>query len=254
MKPRFQLFAAGACLNDGEPGGWIFRIVHPKSGTTVSRSGAITCGTTPLRTQMFAVVRGLERIKQKSKIELFSPIGGELAEGLPNWKKDRHHIENEDLWARLEKLCGKNGHVVEIGEADLKGVTAVAEKIAITLSWQRGLPLLSDVPRFSSPLEWQRSLFEGSPVEKPPLKEFLEKFKEIKSHREWRDKQLFVLQDADGDFVSRVESDEYSTTCGLHFIFTKDPNEARIFRYSELPKEFTEGFPGGRTRRVTPTS
>jgi ribonuclease HI len=244
MKPRFQLFAAGACLNDGEPGGWIFRIVHPKSGTTINRSGAITCGTTLLRTQMFAVVRGLERIKQKSKVELFSLIGGELAEGLPNWKKDRHHIENEDLWARLEKLCGKTGHVVEIGEADLKSITAVAEKIAITLSWQRGLPIL---PR----TEW--------PNEKPPQEEFFKKFEEMKRRRELRDKQLFVLQSADGDFVSRVDDDGHSTVCGPHFVFTKDRDKARVFRYdelwrtSDLASQFAEGFSGSRSRRITVT-
>jgi hypothetical protein len=218
----------------------------------------VFCGTTLPRMQMLAVVIGLERIKQKSKVELFSPIGGELAEGLPNWKKDRHRIKNEGLWIRLEKLCGRTGHVVEVGEADLSGVMAVAEKIAITLSWQRGLPLLPYIPQFNSPQEWQQSLFDGASVQKPSLKEYLQKFEDLKRRREEKDKQFFVLQDADGDFVRAVESDEASSVCGPHFLFTRDPDKARIFRYSELwgtgdlAAQFNQGFSGAKARRVTP--
>jgi hypothetical protein len=111
------------------------------------------------------------------------------------------------------------------------------------VSWQRGLPIL---PR----TEWSN--------EKPPLKEYLQKFEDLKRRREEKDKQFFVLQDADGDFVAMVESDEASAVCGPHFIFTKDPDKARIFRYSELWRtgdlaaQFSQGFSGAKARRITP--
>jgi hypothetical protein len=57
----------------------------------------------------------------------------------------------------------------------------------------------------------------------------------------------------------RVDDDGHSTVCGPHFVFTKDRDKARVFRYdelwrtSDLASQFAEGFPGSRSRRITIT-
>lgn len=66
------------------------------------------------------------------------------------------------------------------------------------------------------------------------------------------EKDLYILQDADGDYVKEVEA-HLSETMHAHFIFTKNRDEARRFTYADLwsplnvhgiGTEFVEGFTG----------
>jgi ribonuclease HI len=246
-KPHFQLHAAGACLNDFEPGAWAFLLIHPKSGAKVRRSGAIFNSTTFQRAQMLAVVEGLERVPRKSQIEVFSPIGEELAARLPKWKKHRYAIENEDLWARLEKLC--KDHTVTVNKRldgeKTKRVMVLADEIAISLSWRWGLPVLPKTQM-------------DFPEEKQPLEVFLKKFEDMKRRREELklNQRFYVLQTREKDFVCDVMTDGKLSSCGPHFCFTKDPEKARVFRYdelfgtSDLATQFAKGFSGGQSRRI----
>lgn len=68
------------------------------------------------------------------------------------------------------------------------------------------------------------------------------------------EEQFYVLRDRDGDYVESVQSTGMETV-KLHFAFTKDVEQARVFTYDSLYNRqavapvgvlFTQGFSGGR--------
>jgi ribonuclease HI len=70
--------------------------------------------------ELIAVVRGLEALKSKSQVELFTDsvyVGKGLSEWLPKWKangwrrKERNKlvpVANEELWRKLDALLAKH--------------------------------------------------------------------------------------------------------------------------------------------------
>jgi ribonuclease HI len=120
--PAVQLFTDGACSGNPGPGGWAFILRHPASGKELEHSGGEP-QTTNNRMELTAVVRGLETLKSRSRVELFTDsvyVGKGISEWLAKWKangwrrKDRKKlvpIANEELWQALDRLLAQ--HVVK---------------------------------------------------------------------------------------------------------------------------------------------
>jgi len=117
--PSVHLFTDGACSGNPGPGGWAFILRHPSSGKELESSGAER-ETTNNRMELTAVIRGLEALKRRSVVELFTDsvyVGKGLSQWLPKWKangwrrKERGRlapIKNEDLWRELDQLLARH--------------------------------------------------------------------------------------------------------------------------------------------------
>lgn len=117
--PEVQLFTDGACSGNPGPGGWAFILRHPASGKEIERSGGER-ETTNNRMELMAVIQGLEALKRRTSVELFTDstyVGKGLTDWLPKWKangwkrreRDRWvAVKNEELWRRLDQLLAKH--------------------------------------------------------------------------------------------------------------------------------------------------
>ena len=130
--PIVHLFTDGACSGNPGPGGWAFILRHPASGRELDRSGGEPT-TTNNRMELTAAVRGLEALKRRSNVELFTDsvyVGKGISEWLPKWKangwrrregKKWCEVKNVDLWKALDeqlaiykikytRVAGHSGH------------------------------------------------------------------------------------------------------------------------------------------------
>src|SRR5262245_32425655 len=117
--PEVLLFTDGACSGNPGPGGWAFILRHPASGKEMEKSGGER-ETTNNRMEMLAVIRGLEALKRRTRVEVVSDsiyVGKGLSEWLPKWKmngwKRREggrlkEIKNEELWRQLDALLAQH--------------------------------------------------------------------------------------------------------------------------------------------------
>ncbi len=113
--PEVILFTDGACSGNPGPGGWAFILRHVPSGKEVEGSGGERL-TTNNRMEMTAVIRGLEKLKRATFVELMTDstyVAQGLGQWLAKWKANgwrrRTHdgfspVKNEDLWRRLDEL------------------------------------------------------------------------------------------------------------------------------------------------------
>ena len=121
-QPNVHLFTDGACSGNPGPGGWAFILRHPASSRELEQSGGEPL-TTNNKMELTAAVRGLEALKSRSHVELFTDsvyVGKGITEWLPKWKangwmrkegKKLVPIANEELWRQLDKLLA--GHRVK---------------------------------------------------------------------------------------------------------------------------------------------
>ena len=117
--PAVHLFTDGACSGNPGPGGWAFVLRHPASGKEIQQAGAEQL-TTNTRMELTAVVRGLEALKKRSHVELFTDsvyVGKGITEWMRKWKangwrrKERNKlvpVANEELWRELDQLIAKH--------------------------------------------------------------------------------------------------------------------------------------------------
>jgi ribonuclease HI len=117
--PAVHLFTDGACSGNPGPGGWAFILRHPASGKEIQQTGAEQL-TTNNRMELTAVVRGLEALKKRSHVELFTDsvyVGKGISEWMPKWKangwrrKEKNKlvpVANEELWRELDQLIAKH--------------------------------------------------------------------------------------------------------------------------------------------------
>ena len=117
--PEVQLFTDGGCSGNPGPGGWAFVLRHPASGREKELAGAVR-ETTNNRMEMMAVIRGLEKLKRPTRVELITDsvyVGKGISQWLPKWKangwrrrvgRQSADIKNEDLWRQLDKLLARH--------------------------------------------------------------------------------------------------------------------------------------------------
>ncbi len=117
--PRVHLFTDGGCSGNPGPGGWAFILRHLASGKEMERAGAERVSTNNAM-ELTAVVRGLEQLKTRCHVELFTDsvyVGKGLTEWMPKWKANGWRrregsswkpVKNEDLWRELDELAAKH--------------------------------------------------------------------------------------------------------------------------------------------------
>ena len=114
--PHVQLFTDGACSGNPGPGGWAYILKHPSSGKEREEAGGDPA-TTNNRMELMAAIKGLEALKSRSRVELWSDsqyVLNGLGEWLPGWKAkgwktaSKKPVKNQDLWMELDSLLTKH--------------------------------------------------------------------------------------------------------------------------------------------------
>ena len=99
-----------ACLGNPGPGGWAALLRW--NGHEKELSGG-EAETTNNRMEMTAVIKGLEALKKRSRVELYSDskyVLQGITEWIPGWKArgwktaDKKPVKNQDLWERIDSL------------------------------------------------------------------------------------------------------------------------------------------------------
>jgi ribonuclease HI len=121
--PLVHLFTDGACSGNPGPGGWAFILRHPATGHEMEKSGGEP-QTTNNRMELMSVIRGLEALKKRSQVELFTDseyVRQGLSTWMEKWKANgwrrktgpggkTGEVKNLELWQQLDVLIAK--HVV----------------------------------------------------------------------------------------------------------------------------------------------
>ena len=123
-----QLYTDGACLGNPGPGGYGAILVY--NGAEKELSGGARL-TTNNRMELLGVIKGLEALKERCSVSVFSDSEYVVRAVQRGWasswqangwrKKDKKPALNADLWRRLLELCsehevrfswvrGHNGH------------------------------------------------------------------------------------------------------------------------------------------------
>lgn len=117
--PSVELYTDGGCSGNPGPGGWAFILKHPASGKVMESSGGEAM-TTNNRMELTGVIRGLETLKKRSRVLLFTDskyVGQGLSEWMPKWKANNwrrksksgwEEVKNEDLWRLLDELASRH--------------------------------------------------------------------------------------------------------------------------------------------------
>jgi len=110
-----ELFTDGACSGNPGPGGWGTLLRY--GAHTLELSGGYRL-TTNNRMEILAVIRGLERLKEPCRVELYSDSKYVIDALTKGWargwqargwvKSDKKPALNPDLWEQLLSLCDKH--------------------------------------------------------------------------------------------------------------------------------------------------
>lgn len=114
-----HLFTDGACSGNPGPGGWAYILRHPTTKKEMEGSGGER-ETTNNRMELTAVIRGLQALKRRCHVELFTDsvyVGKGMTQWMPKWKtngwkrregKQWKPIKNEELWRELDELIQRH--------------------------------------------------------------------------------------------------------------------------------------------------
>jgi ribonuclease HI len=178
-----QLFTDGACWPNPGPGGWACILRHPESLTEMELSGSDPDSTNN-RMEMQAVISGLEALKRKTRVAVYSD-SAYVIQGATNWMKSwkktnwkrtetkkinnkkttlKVDVKNIDLWKRISQLIelheviffqvrGHSGHI-ENERCDQLALTASrrqsgqreSRKSYIKEAWMEPIPVIADKP------------------------------------------------------------------------------------------------------------
>lgn len=112
---EIKIYTDGACSKNPGPGGWGAVLIYKSHRKEISGADA---QTTNNRMELTAVIKALECLKEKCKIELFTDskyVCDSIIKGWAeswknnNWKKsDKKPAINADLWEVLLNLISKH--------------------------------------------------------------------------------------------------------------------------------------------------
>jgi ribonuclease HI len=110
--PSVEIFVDGGCEPNPGPGGYGVVLLHPKK--RVEASGGFRL-TTNNRMEIFAVIRGLQLLKQPCNVTLYSDsqyVVKAMTDGWVQkwkqrdwWRTNKERAVNIDLWETLLTLC-----------------------------------------------------------------------------------------------------------------------------------------------------
>ena len=105
---QVTIYTDGACKKNPGPGGWGCILIY---GDTEKSLCGGDLETTNNRMELMAAIRGLETLKSKCQVELFTDskyVKDGISQWIHNWKKrnwrkaDGKPVLNADLWQRLD--------------------------------------------------------------------------------------------------------------------------------------------------------
>lgn len=108
---RVKIYTDGACKNNPGVGGWGVILLH---GETKKELFGGEARTTNNRMELTAVIKGLESLKEKCDVTIYSDskyvINAFTCDWIKNWKRNgwrlgvNKELKNDDLWKALYKL------------------------------------------------------------------------------------------------------------------------------------------------------
>jgi len=116
-RKAIEIYSDGACKGNPGPGGWGVLL---RAGAREKELFGGEALTTNNRMELTAVIRGLEALKARSAVRVFTDsqyVQKGISEWIHEWKRrgwrtaDRKPVKNADLWQRLDELA--RGHEVE---------------------------------------------------------------------------------------------------------------------------------------------
>jgi ribonuclease HI len=111
-----EIFADGACSGNPGPGGWAAILRYRRVEKELSGSEP---NTTNNRMEMVAAIKGLEALKRRCRVRLYSDsqyLRDGITKWIDGWKRrgwrtaDNKPVKNIDLWQRLD--CAAAGHEI----------------------------------------------------------------------------------------------------------------------------------------------
>jgi len=113
--PEVMIYTDGGCINNPGPGGYGVILLH--KGHRRELSGGFRL-TTNNRMEILAAIKGLEALKQRCHVTIYSDsqyVVNAIEKGWAvrwqsqGWKRNRKEkAVNPDLWERLLDLCGRH--------------------------------------------------------------------------------------------------------------------------------------------------
>jgi ribonuclease HI len=109
--PAVTLYTDGGADPNPGTGGWAAILLDPATGKTMELSGGER-RTTNNRMELTAAIRGLESLKRRCRVTLFTDsqyLRKGITQWLPGWvargwRRKDGELQNEDLWRRLHEL------------------------------------------------------------------------------------------------------------------------------------------------------
>jgi ribonuclease HI len=154
MMNEYKIYVYGSChylgrlKNDDAVGNGGYGIVITLNDAIIEMASGGFSNTTNARMDIIGITEGLKRIKEPSRVTVYSASGyviGTLTKGwLESWKKTGFkNKKHADLWMVLDKMLQENIHVISFQHAkDIKFSKnfQLAEDIAKEVSSQNDLP------------------------------------------------------------------------------------------------------------------
>jgi ribonuclease HI len=109
-----EIYADGACKGNPGPGGW--GVLLRTGGAERELYGGEP-DTTNNRMELMAVIRGLEALKRRCKVRLYTDsqyVQKGISSWIHDWKRrawrtaDKKPVKNVDLWQRLDALASEH--------------------------------------------------------------------------------------------------------------------------------------------------
>ena len=106
-----EIYADGACKGNPGPGGWGVLL---RSGDSERELYGGEPDTTNNRMELTAVIRGLEALKRRCKVRLYTDsqyVQKGISSWIHDWKRrawrtaEKKPVKNVDLWQRLDTLA-----------------------------------------------------------------------------------------------------------------------------------------------------
>jgi ribonuclease HI len=137
-----RIYTDGACKGNPGPGGWGALL---RSGAHERELFGGEHETTNNRMELTAVIRALEALKRRSRVEVYTDseyVKNGITEWLANWKRrgwktaDRKPVKNVDLWQALEAAAARH----EVHWHWVRGHAGHAENERADALANRGVP------------------------------------------------------------------------------------------------------------------
>jgi ribonuclease HI len=115
--PHIIIYSDGACSGNPGPGGWGTVLISGDHRKELQGGEPLTTNN---RMELLGAISGLEALKRKSKVELWTDsayVKNGITGWIHGWKKngwktaDKKPVKNAELWQRLDQLRGN--HSVE---------------------------------------------------------------------------------------------------------------------------------------------